>query len=93
MRFDLRAALCLAVPLSGALSVAGCEGDTGGSGGDGPGKEPAAVCDPEGITIGPAPLRRLSRTEYLKTVRDLIPRRKGGGAEGIVEYPLNKIVL
>ena len=72
MRFDLRAALCLAVPLSGALSVAGCEGDTGGSGGDGPGKEPAAVCDAEAITIGPAPLRRLSRTEYLKTVRDLI---------------------
>ena len=28
-----------------------------------------------------------------KTVRDLIPRLKGAGAEGIVEYPLNKIVL
>ncbi len=28
-----------------------------------------------------------------RTVRDLIPRLKGAGAEGIVEYPLNKIVL
>ena len=27
-----------------------------------------------------------------RTVRDLIPRLKAGGAEGIVEYPLNKIV-
>jgi ATP phosphoribosyltransferase len=28
-----------------------------------------------------------------KVVRDLIPRLKAAGAEGIVEYPLNKIVL
>jgi ATP phosphoribosyltransferase len=28
-----------------------------------------------------------------KTVRDLIPRLKAAGASGIVEYPLNKIVL
>jgi ATP phosphoribosyltransferase len=28
-----------------------------------------------------------------KTVRDLIPRLKMAGAQGIVEYPLNKIVL
>jgi ATP phosphoribosyltransferase len=28
-----------------------------------------------------------------KTVRDLIPRLKQAGAQGIVEYPLNKIVL
>jgi ATP phosphoribosyltransferase len=28
-----------------------------------------------------------------KTVRDLIPRLKAAGAEGIVEYPLNKIVM
>jgi ATP phosphoribosyltransferase len=28
-----------------------------------------------------------------RTVRDLIPRLKSGGAQGIVEYPLNKIVL
>jgi len=28
-----------------------------------------------------------------RTVRDLIPRLKGARAEGIVEYPLNKIVL
>jgi len=27
-----------------------------------------------------------------KTVREIIPRLKGAGAEGIVEYPLNKIV-
>lgn len=28
-----------------------------------------------------------------RTVRDLIPRLKSAGAEGIVEYPLNKIVM
>ena len=28
-----------------------------------------------------------------RTVRDLIPRLKAAGAEGIVEYPLNKIVM
>ena len=27
------------------------------------------------------------------TVRDIIPRLKGAGAQGIVEYPLNKIVM
>ena len=27
------------------------------------------------------------------TVREIIPRLKEAGAEGIVEYPLNKIVL
>jgi ATP phosphoribosyltransferase len=28
-----------------------------------------------------------------KTVRDLIPRLKAAAAHGIVEYPLNKIVV
>ncbi len=28
-----------------------------------------------------------------RTVRDLIPRLKGAGGQGIVEYPLNKIVM
>jgi len=28
-----------------------------------------------------------------KTARDLIPRLKTAGGQGIVEYPLNKIVL
>ncbi|HKT78814.1 MAG TPA: hypothetical protein VJP86_01245, partial [Vicinamibacterales bacterium] len=28
-----------------------------------------------------------------RTVRDLIPKLKSAGAQGIVEYPLNKIVL
>ena len=27
------------------------------------------------------------------TVRDIIPRLKQAGAQGIVEYPLNKIVM
>jgi ATP phosphoribosyltransferase len=43
----------------------------------------------------------LSDTEWVavntiieeRTVRDLIPRLKSAGAQGIVEYPLNKIVL
>ena len=28
-----------------------------------------------------------------RTVRDLIPKVKAAGGQGIVEYPLNKIVL
>ena len=28
-----------------------------------------------------------------KTVRDLIPKLKAAGGQGIVEYPLNKIVV
>jgi ATP phosphoribosyltransferase len=28
-----------------------------------------------------------------RTVRDLIPRVKAAGGQGIVEYPLNKIVV
>ena len=28
-----------------------------------------------------------------RTVRELIPRLKAAGAEGLVEFPLNKIVL
>jgi ATP phosphoribosyltransferase len=28
-----------------------------------------------------------------KTVREIIPRLKGANAQGIVEYPLNKIVV
>jgi ATP phosphoribosyltransferase len=28
-----------------------------------------------------------------RTVRDLIPRLKAANAQGIVEYPLNKIVI
>jgi ATP phosphoribosyltransferase len=28
-----------------------------------------------------------------KTVRDLIPKLKALGAEGIIEYPLNKVVI
>ena len=28
-----------------------------------------------------------------RTVRDLIPRLKNANAQGIVEYPLNKIVM
>jgi ATP phosphoribosyltransferase len=28
-----------------------------------------------------------------RTVRDLIPKLKAAGGQGIVEYPLNKIVL
>jgi ATP phosphoribosyltransferase len=28
-----------------------------------------------------------------RTVRDLVPKLKAAGAEGIVEYPLNKIVM
>jgi len=27
-----------------------------------------------------------------KTVRDLIPRLRKAGAEGIIEYPLNKVI-
>ncbi len=50
----------------------------------------------QGPTISP-----LSDTDWVavntiieeRTVRDLIPKLKAAGAQGIVEYPLNKIVL
>ncbi len=35
----------------------------------------------------------LEKPEIRRTVRDLIPRLKAAHAQGIVEYPLNKIVL
>ncbi len=46
-------------------------------------------------------ISRLSDAEWVsvtsileeRTVRDLIPRLKSAGAQGIVEYPLNKIVI
>ncbi|MCK5219846.1 ATP phosphoribosyltransferase, partial [bacterium] len=28
-----------------------------------------------------------------KIIRDIIPKLKEAGAEGIIEYPLNKVVL
>jgi len=45
----------------------------------------SALSDPEWIAIN-------TNIEE-KTVRDLIPRLKAAGGQGIVEYPLNKIVL
>ena len=46
-------------------------------------------------------ISNLSEEEWLavntildeSTVRDIIPRLKKAGAQGIVEYPLNKIVM
>jgi len=46
-------------------------------------------------------ISRLSDAEWVsvtsileeRTARDLIPQLKGAGAQGIVEYPLNKIVV
>jgi ATP phosphoribosyltransferase len=45
----------------------------------------SALSDPEWIAI--------NTIIEEKTVRDLIPRLKAAGGQGIVEYPLNKIVL
>lgn len=70
MRSFSRPLRSLAGPVAGALLLAGCEGILGDPPA-GPGKDPAADCS-EGVTVGPSPLRRLSRTEYLRTVRQLL---------------------
>lgn len=57
---------CAVVASCAALS--GCVGVIGGDGGD----DPVAICAGGGILPGPAPLRRLTRFEYNKTVRDLL---------------------
>jgi hypothetical protein len=73
MSFRFRHGLWLAAPLVGAVALAGCEGGLGGPDDTepDPDKDPAGLC-PEGVAIGASPLRRLSRTEYLRTVRDLV---------------------
>jgi ATP phosphoribosyltransferase len=45
----------------------------------------SALSDPDWVAVNTVIEER--------TVRDLIPRLKAARAQGIVEYPLNKIVL
>jgi hypothetical protein len=77
----------------------GSAGSTGGSDGG----EPAAGC--ETPTIGASPLRRLTRTEYDNTVRDLLgvtsqpardrlgPDEAGGGFEANAVAPISATTL
>lgn len=71
MRSRFQQAVFYSAPLLGALLLAGCEGLLGGPPESDPDKDPNAVDCSEGVSIGPSPLRRLSRTEYLRTVRQL----------------------
>jgi hypothetical protein len=71
MRARLRQFVFFAAPLLGALSLAGCEGILGGPAETDPDKDPENLDCSEGIVLGPSPLRRLSRTEYQRTVRQL----------------------
>ncbi len=77
--------------------VAACEGLIGsadGPGGDGPGGDRAGgaqafVCqDPSVITVGSAPVRRLTNVEYENTVRDLI----GGDVPALPEQPSDAVL-
>ena len=59
-----------------------------------------ASLDLRGVRPSPAELDRLAADPAVldtileeKTVRDLIPKLKAAGGQGIVEYPLNKIVV
>ena len=61
-----------------------------------PAAHPRRCCPPAPADHLVAVRRRLGGRQHdleEKTVRDLIPKLKAAGAEGIVEYPLNKIVL
>jgi Protein of unknown function (DUF1592)/Protein of unknown function (DUF1588)/Protein of unknown function (DUF1585)/Protein of unknown function (DUF1595)/Protein of unknown function (DUF1587) len=64
--------LSLAAPLLGAVLLAGCEGILGDPDDKDPGKDPTAECSSDDVAVAASPLRRLSRTEYLRTVRILI---------------------
>ena len=80
-------------------------GSHGRSGQGGPDAERASVRPADGARTLPALLKptisALSDEEWLavntiideSTVRTIIPRLKEAGAQGIVEYPLNKIVM
>ncbi len=58
-------------PGSGESSGTGGDSDDGdGESGDGPG--PSAECEGAPTTVGVTPMRRLTRTEYDNTVRDLL---------------------
>ena len=57
---------------------------------------PASLVSPKPRSPASAANLRTSRIDVVleeKEARDLIPRIKRAGAEGIVEYPLNKAVL
>ncbi|MEZ4301944.1 MAG: DUF1592 domain-containing protein [Polyangiaceae bacterium] len=71
MRSRLRHSLTLTATLAGALLLGGCEGILGGGGETDPDKDPNASACTGGVELGPSPLRRLSRTEFTNTVRDL----------------------
>lgn len=72
MRPRSRQPLFLAAPLAGALLLAGCEGLLGDPPGTDPDKDPTSAECSEDVSLGPAPLRRLSRAEYVRTVADLV---------------------
>ena len=44
------------------------------------------------LQLGNATRGRGGLIDYERIVRDLIPQLKRVGAEGIIEYPLNKVV-
>lgn len=71
MRSRIRNSAFLAAALLGALALGGCDGFLGEPPDSDPDKDPTATACKGGIDLGPAPLRRLSRTEYQRTVSAL----------------------
>lgn len=53
------------------IATAGCVGKIGEGSNDPQPNGPTTTNTPEDLTVGPAPLRRMSRLEYNNTVRDL----------------------
>jgi hypothetical protein len=58
----------------GGGASGGSTGTSGGTGGSGVVSMPSSACAKTGVVPGPAPVVRLTNTEYRNSVRDLLPR-------------------
>ncbi len=81
-----------AVVLGGLVLLTACDGLIGSNAGDQPprtGSTESFVCEnPDEITLGSAPLRRLTNAEYDNTVRDLL----GTDMAGLPEQPSDAVL-
>jgi hypothetical protein len=81
-----------AVLIGGLFLSSACDGLIGSTTGEGPprtGSTESFICEnPDEITLGTAPLRRLTNTEYDNTVRDLL----GTDMAGLPEQPSDAVL-
>jgi hypothetical protein len=75
----LAATVAASVGASATVAASGCGGG-GSSPSPMPLPDPAALCAAGSRDPGPSPMRRLTRTEYGRTLRDLLAAAPGGAA-------------